>query len=267
VLLNLLGNALKFTDKGTVALRVSARPAVKPGWVVLRFEVQDSGVGIAVADLPGLFQPFRQVGEHSRRAAGTGLGLSISQQIVQAMGGTITAASTPGEGSVFSFEIEVQPTAAATEPPAPTHTVAGYEGPRKQVLVVDDVAANRALVADILRPLGFTVHEARDAEEGLAAAQSIRPDMVLIDNAMPGLNGLEATRRLRRIPGLERVPVLAVSASASAQDRAEALAAGANDFLPKPVELERFLSLLETHLDIRFVHRRATPSVPPEVAP
>ncbi|MFO1337020.1 MAG: ATP-binding protein [Burkholderiaceae bacterium] len=254
VLLNLLGNAVKFTDRGGVALRVSARPAPQAGQVRLGFEVRDSGVGIAEADLALLFQPFQQVGELARRGAGTGLGLSISQQIVRLMGGQIEVASTPGEGSVFSFEIEVPLADTAAEPPAPARPVLGYDGPRRQVLVIDDVQANRALIADALRPIGFTVHEAADGQDGLDRAQALKPDLVLIDNAMPVLGGLDATRRLRRLPGLERVPILAVSASASARDRAEALAAGADDFLPKPVEIERLLVMLEAHLGLQF-HR------------
>ncbi len=252
VLLNLLGNAVKFTDQGEVALRVTARPAPQDGRVGLHFEVRDSGVGIAESDLGQLFQPFQQVGDVARRGAGTGLGLSISQQIVRLMGGQIAVASTPGQGSVFSFEIEVPLADAAAEPHAPTRPVVGYDGPRKQVLVIDDVDANRALIVDALRPIGFDVQEARDGREGLDRAQAQKPDLVLIDNAMPVLGGIEATRQLRRLPGLERVPIVAVSASASAHDRTEALAAGADDFLPKPVELERLLALLEAHLGLRF---------------
>ncbi|MGM9491489.1 ATP-binding protein [Ideonella sp. YS5] len=255
VLLNLLANAVKFTDHGRVLFEVRAIAAagdVTPGQARLRFAVSDTGVGISPAELPALFRPFQQVGDSERRAAGTGLGLAISQQIVRLMGGEITVTSTPGQGSEFSFELALAPAEAPAGAPANVRHVSGYDGPRRQLLVIDDVAANRKLLADALRPLGFIVHEAADGDEGLARARDLKPDLILIDNAMPVMDGIEATRRLRQLPGLAQVPVLAVSASASAQDRAEALAAGANDFLSKPVQMERLLALIEKHLGLVF---------------
>ncbi|WP_284616151.1 ATP-binding protein [Aquabacterium humicola] len=258
VLLNLLGNAAKFTDAGRVRLQVHAETAAaadgEPPAMALRFEVHDSGIGIGAADLALLFQPFQQVGEQQRRRGGTGLGLAISRQLVRHMGGDITVASTPGQGSCFAFTLRL-PVLAAPARPASTRVVTGYEGPRKMVLVVDDVAQNRMVLADMLRPLGFRVEEAEDGEHGLAQALALRPDIVLMDNVMPVLDGLEATRRLRRLPGLERLPVISISASAAGDGEARALASGANAFLTKPFRADELLGLLARHLSITLVQR------------
>ncbi|NRF69587.1 response regulator [Aquincola sp. S2] len=255
VLLNLLGNAAKFTDAGSVRLLVRTDAAGdEPAGTTLRFEVHDSGIGISAADLALLFQPFQQVGEQQRRRGGTGLGLAISRQLVRHMGGDIAVRSMPGEGSCFSFALRL-PVLAVPALPAAPRIVTGYEGPRKTILVVDDVAQNRNVLTDMLRPLGFRVEEAGDGEEGLAQAVTLRPDIVLMDNVMPVLDGLEATRRLRRLPGLERVPVIAISASAAGDGEARALDAGADAFLTKPFRADELLTLLARYLGITLVQR------------
>jgi CheY-like chemotaxis protein len=207
VLLNLLGNAAKFTDRGEVSLRVRALDADEYQ-ARLRFEVRDTGIGIKPEDLDTLFQSFQQVGEERRRRGGTGLGLAISRQLVRHMGGDIQVESAPGRGSRFWFEI-VLPTGSADAAPAPERRVVGYEGERKTVLVVDDVPANRALLVDMLRPLGFTMVEAENGRVGLEKAQAVLPDVILMDNVMPVMDGLEATKRLRELPALKEVPVIA----------------------------------------------------------
>jgi CheY-like chemotaxis protein len=133
--------------------------------------------------------------------------------------------------------------------------VTGYDGVRKKVLVVDDVAENRLLLIDMLRPLGFLVFEACDGQEGLERAQAIQPDAILMDNVMPVMNGLESTRRLRELPALREVPVFTISASATQDDRDKAKAAGATDFVTKPFRASQLLALLEQHLKIRFKER------------
>jgi signal transduction histidine kinase/ActR/RegA family two-component response regulator len=256
VLLNLLGNAVKFTDAGEVSLRVDAASADGAAKVRLRFAVQDSGLGISSDDLKALFQPFQQVGDADRQRGGTGLGLVISRELVRAMGGDITVDSEPGRGSCFRFELELARVEPHATPPDPgERVVTGYDGVRKKVLVVDDVAENRSLLIDMLRPLGFLVFEAQDGREGLERAQAIGPDVILMDNVMPVMNGLEATRRLREIPALKDVPVLTISASATQDDRDQARAAGATDFVTKPFRAAQLLGLMEQHLGIRFKHR------------
>jgi len=250
VLLNLLGNAAKFTDRGEVRLTVR-QLREDGGRVTLRFEVRDSGIGIAESDLKALFQPFQQVGDRQRRRGGTGLGLAISRQLVRHMGGDIAVQSTPGQGSAFSFELTL-PLVRHEAAPAPERVVTGYEGERKTVLVVDDVSQNRELLTDMLKPLGFVTVEAQDGQEGLERAQALLPDLILMDNVMPVMDGLEATRRLRALPALKHVPVIAISASAAADGKERALESGANAFLTKPFRANQLLALMEQHLGLRF---------------
>ncbi|GEM_PF-4745574 len=250
VLLNLCGNAVKFTDSGEVNLRVV--PLDGPAETArLRFEVSDSGLGISADELKTLFQPFHQVGDLRRRRGGTGLGLAISRQLVRLMGGDIEVESTSGRGSRFWFELSL-PQVAVPEAAAPERVATGYDGVRKKVLVVDDVAENRMLIVDMLRPLGFLTFEASNGQEGLQRAQELMPDLILMDNVMPQMSGLESTRRLRELPAFKDVPVLAVSASATQDDRANAVAAGATDFVSKPFRATQLLALLERHLKMRF---------------
>ncbi|XYH99593.1 AAA family ATPase [Sorangium sp. So ce1128] len=263
VLLNLLGNAIKFTERGRVLLRVAASeapggpPAGAPRPV--RFRVEDTGPGIAPEHLERIFEPFEQVPTGGAPVEGTGLGLAITRRIVEHMGGTLRVESQPGEGSVFEVEVPLADASAAPAAGAPATRVAerwarvtGYEGPRRAVLVVDDQAENRAVLRDMLAPLGFVVVEASGGGEALALASARRPDLVVMDVAMPELDGIETTRRLRKLPGLASVPVIASSASASEGDRARGAGVGCTDFLPKPVQLGALLEQLEDHLDLAW---------------
>jgi two-component system, sensor histidine kinase len=240
VLLNLLGNAIKFTDAGTVSLRARCS-ASGEGRVRLHFEVRDSGIGIDAAQLPRLFQPFEQVSDAKRRSGGTGLGLAISRQLVRSMDGDIEVASTLGQGSAFSFDIDVPLAQAAVAEAADEHSVTGYRGPRRKVLIVDDVAENRALAVDFLESLGFTLAEASDGCEGLEMARAIHPDLIVVDNRMPVMSGLELTRLLRAQAEFASVPIIAVSASATREDRERSLSAGVDAFLTKPLDLRELL--------------------------
>jgi CheY-like chemotaxis protein/anti-sigma regulatory factor (Ser/Thr protein kinase) len=253
VLTNLVDNAVKFTAKGEVLIRVQVEHGTPVGGndAMVRFEVRDSGIGIGEADMKTLFQPFRQVGDIERRRGGTGLGLAISRQLVRLMGSDIEVTSTPGQGSVFAFELRLPLAEAQASLPA-DRIALGYDGERKKVLVVDDVAENRALLIDMLRPLGFLTFEAHNGREGVERAQALLPDLILMDNVMPVMNGLEATRLLRATPALKDVPVLAISASASQADREMAVDAGATDFVSKPFRAAQLLALFERHLGIRF---------------
>ena len=248
VLLNLLSNAVKFTDRGQVTLRVCC---AAPGR--LRFDVADTGVGIAADQLDTIFQPFMQSGDPQRRLGGTGLGLSISRQYVRLMGDEIRIESALGRGSTFWFELEAPAvaleTATAAEP-VPT----GYTGPCRKVLVVDDVADNRLVVADLLTPLGFDVALAADGLEGLERAQRERPHLILMDLAMPVMDGLEATRRLRRLVPFKDVPIIAMSASVSAGDSQQSLDAGMNAFLTKPLDANKLLGLIAALLQLAWTY-------------
>jgi signal transduction histidine kinase/ActR/RegA family two-component response regulator len=248
VLINLLGNAVKFTDAGLVALTLRSAANPPAGRVRLRFEVEDSGVGIAPEALQRLFQPFEQAGDAHRRAAGTGLGLAISRQLVGLMGGDILVRSEPGRGSVFGFELDLEPVAEG-DADSPAH---GYAGRRRRVLVADDVAVNRHVLGELLRRLGFEAHEAADGLEALEQVRVLQPDLVLMDVWMPVMDGLEATASLRRDPATAALPVIMVSANAAPEDRERGLAAGAVAFLAKPVDRAQLVALLTAHLDLRW---------------
>ncbi len=279
VLLNLLGNAVKFTDAGHVALRVESmkyeggesKGSEQPTESLLRFEVEDTGPGIAADQLERIFQPFEQVSEADRQAEGTGLGLAISRQIMQLMGSQLQVKSEPGHGSTFWFEVAL-PVTEPIEPERPpaAREIVGYEGSRRRVLVVDDKAYNRMLLADMLAPLGFEVHTAEDGQQAVATAQAWRPDVILMDLVMPVKTGFEAVKEIRQQPAFEGVFIIAVSASVLEADAEKSRVAGCDAFLPKPVNMDKLLDLLETRLKLTWVYAEpkepaagAAPLLPP----
>ncbi len=248
VLLNLLANAVKFTDRGGVTLRATFTPPSR-----LRFEVCDTGIGISEDRWETIFQPFEQAGDMQHRVGGTGLGLAISRQLVRLMGSDIEIESRLGEGSAFCFDLEVpvvQPRMAAASPET---VVTGYAGPRRKILVVDDVAANRMVLGDMLAPLGFELAEAVNGREGLEIAQSLLPDLILMDTVMPETDGLEATRRVRQLVGLGDVAIIAISANASGSNEATVMTAGANAFLPKPIDVNALLAQVADLLKLQWI--------------
>lgn len=266
VLLNLLSNAVKFTSQGAVglevravALRADTAQPPGPGCTRLRFEVSDTGIGVAAADLERIFEPFEQAGDAYSRSGGTGLGLAISRQLVRLMGGDIHIESRVGAGSVFWFDLTLPVAEPAPALPAQAGVVAGYEGATRRILVADDIEANRGMLVDLLRPLGFVVAEARDGEAALREAQAHRPDVVMMDLAMPVMDGLEATRRLRQDAATRDLPVIALSANASRSDHDAALAAGATSFLSKPFSREQLLDEIARCLNLRWIRAPQTP--------
>ena len=250
VLLNLLANAVKFTDRGRVSLLVTQTASG-----VVRFEVRDTGIGIPPDQLRTVFEPFEQVGNPERRSEGTGLGLAISREFVLAMDSEIHVESGLGQGSTFWFELAPATTVrlgASCEPDACIAT--GYEGPRRKVLIIDDVAVNRTVITELLSRLGFEIIEAENGAEGLAKAQSERPELIVTDIVMPGMDGLEATRRLRQTPGLTDVPIIVVTASPTGRDEKKSLAAGVNAFLAKPVDFGRLLAQIRALLNLEWIY-------------
>ncbi|CAB3781550.1 ATP-binding protein [Paraburkholderia caffeinilytica] len=247
VLLNLLSNAITFTEEGSVRLSVGFLPPAR-----LRFEVQDTGIGIDEAHLEAIFRPFEQVSGARHRLGGTGLGLAISRQLLRLMGSEIQVLSRRGAGSTFSFELNVSAAVPHAAVVAPVRTIGGYKGARKTVLVVDDVAENRAVAVDMLSQFGFAMAEAGNGVEALEKVESLRPALVLMDVVMPGMDGLEATRRLREMPEFRDLPVVAVSAGASGAAAAQSLAAGANAFLSKPIDFDELLSKVAALLNIEW---------------
>jgi PAS domain S-box-containing protein len=252
VLLNLLSNAVKFTEQGQVSLKVDfAAPQT------LRIYVRDSGIGIVADRLETIFQPFEQNAEQRYRFGGTGLGLSISRELIRLMGGEIQVESTPGQGSLFRFEIEVGVASFGEEASDTNGAICGYLGEPKTLLVVDDLAENRAVVRDMLTPFGFRILEAVDGQDGLAKTKSKRPDLILMDINMPDVDGLEIMRRLRKMPGLGLTPIIAMSASVSNEDQAACMAAGADAFLANPLHLQRTLWQIGALLRLEWQYESA----------
>jgi CheY-like chemotaxis protein len=249
-----LSNAVKFTEKGTVRLLARFEDGS------LHVAVSDTGIGIPPERFAGLFLPFQQEGSAKYRNQGTGLGLAISQNLVEQMGGRLWVESRPGEGSCFTFEapLPVLPNPGGVLPmigPPPVRSYRRRDGNAAPfaLLVVDDQADNRALLRDLLSPLGFVVVEADGGEAGVAMARERRPDLVLMDLAMPDLNGLEATARILETPGLGRLPIVACSASAFEEDRRRSFEACCADHLAKPVQVGELFDCIGRHLALEWV--------------
>jgi PAS domain S-box-containing protein len=251
VLINLFGNAVKFTDRGSVSLSVSVHPCESNHNYKVRFEIADTGVGIDPDKLEEIFLPFQQAGDRSRRYSGTGLGLPICQKIVEMMGGKLHVESRLNEGSIFWFEIELTEVPNHIQPILiDSRTITGYLGDRRKILVVDDKTENRMVLNDLLTPLGFIVAEAIDGYDCLTKAQSFEPDLILLDMVMPQLDGHETTKRLRQLPMFENTAIVMVSASAFNQDRSLSIAVGCNDFIAKPIDPDTLFYTMRSLLNL-----------------
>ncbi|MEJ0039250.1 MAG: ATP-binding protein [Gammaproteobacteria bacterium] len=269
ILLNLLGNAVKFTEAGgCVTLRARGESIEEVGCGV-RFTVEDSGIGIPESELTRIFEPFHRVMNPDRIAEGTGLGLSITQRLVAALGGTLEVTSRPGEGSVFSVAVDFETAPAREAVQSPAGEIIGYFGDPLVVIVADDDAANVRLVTQLLESVGFVVHPADNGFTALNRARTVRPHLVITDLVMPVLDGMGFVKALRANPTLRATPVVAMSASASAVTREDALRAGCTAFVPKPLRLADLLELLGAQLQLEWRYRVAAaeiPAVPAEPA-
>ena len=257
VLLNLLGNAIKFTERGSVTLRVEAISA-RENHASIRFQVIDTGVGIASDDLDKLFQAFEQVGDRQKQLEGTGLGLVISQQIVQLMGGMIAVTSQLGIGTECSFTIELPlsqdwKTDWQTRSQGQSQRIVGYTGDRRKILVVDDRPENRAVIVDLLEALDFIAIEAENGRTGLEKLRSTQPDLTITDLAMPVMDGYQLLEYIRSDRDLQDAKVIVSSASVSPIDRQRSLDCGSNDFLPKPIDAKLLLNQLSLHLNLQWI--------------
>jgi PAS domain S-box-containing protein len=254
ILINLLSNAVKFTDKGGVSLKVGYTEEGK-----MRFQIEDTGQGIAPEELEKIFLPFHQAGDPNYRAEGTGLGLAITQKLVDMMEGNLQVTSQLGRGSSFRLELTLLET---TELVKPRHEekpiIRGFEGAARKLLVIDDKWENRSVMVNLLKPLGFEIAEAHHGGAGLNQAKEWRPDLILTDLVMPVMDGFEFARQLRKIPEFKDTPVIAISASVFDYHQQESLDAGCNAFLPKPIRAEDLLETLRTHLGLTWIYEQAT---------
>jgi signal transduction histidine kinase/ligand-binding sensor domain-containing protein/CheY-like chemotaxis protein len=256
VLLNLLGNAIKFTDKGSVILRMRILPSEGGGparLCRLYFEVQDTGIGLSVEQQERLFTAFEQMGDTRHREGGAGLGLSISRHLVRLMGGDIRVRSQVGVGSVFWFILHVIVLDPADQAPTSLPRVLGYAGRRRQILVVDDVEDNRDLFVDALEPFGFEMKAVCGGKECLEAIALTRPDLVIMDIRMPGMDGVATTSEIRTQYSAPRIPVITVSADASNTEQTRALDAGADAFFSKPVNIDALRRMIGDLLQITWI--------------
>jgi signal transduction histidine kinase/CheY-like chemotaxis protein len=254
VLYNLLGNALKFTTHGEIAFKVSVTSEQ------LCFEVKDTGKGIPQEDLPSIFKPFYQASNNQLIGQGVGLGLHISKQIVDLLGGEITVDSEPGRGSTFRFGISRRD-ANPSNPEPPSPQIIGYEGSRRKILVVDDEPLNRSMLRELLSTIGFDTTAAESTEQALSLVRDSF-DAVISDIRMPGDDGHAFCRRLRSSDETKNLIIIATSGDIFADDQRLALAAGFNDFLPKPIIEKELFEILSSHLGIKLVY--AEPDKSPE---
>jgi CheY-like chemotaxis protein len=249
VLLNLVGNAIKFTEQGSVTLTVSQRPREDGEGAWVRFAVQDTGVGIEPDKLQHLFDAFTQADRSiARQYGGSGLGLAISQRLVRAMGGELEATSTPGVGSIFSFELPL--VAGDAETLAVVESSQAQAIAPRRILVAEDVEINRQILRTALTRQGHHIVFAQDGVQALELVQREPFDLVLMDVQMPVLDGVEATRRIRKLPGpISGIPIIGLTANVMARERERYLGAGMNACLPKPIEWQQLEAALAEYGD------------------
>lgn len=260
VLINLLGNAIKFTDQGSVIFLVEV---ITPEFYIddvpftkINFKIQDTGIGMTPEQLPKIFLPFEQVGDKNRQTEGTGLGLPISINIVEMMGSKIDVESKLGQGSIFNFALTFPLSLQVVHNNFSENLkdIVGYSGKKQTILIVDDRWENISVIVNLLEPLGFIMLEASQGEEGLEKAIAFPPDLIITDLVMPVLDGWQMLAKIRQIEALKKLPVIVSSASVFEIDRQKSLAAGANDFLSKPVQTQELYTMLSKYLQIEWIY-------------
>ncbi|MDJ1183893.1 MASE1 domain-containing protein [Roseofilum casamattae] len=269
VLLNLLGNAIKFTDAGEVRFTVSEKTCLAPDLYRICFQVEDTGVGMNPQQLETIFLPFEQVGDVRRQDQGTGLGLAITHQIVEMMGGTVRVNSVPNEGSHFWFELDMAGAtdlqllnAIASDSIPYGYTRRAPTGDRTPltILIIDDRPENLLVLLNWLEPVGFTILQAENGQQGWEIARESHPDLIITDLAMPILNGFELIQKLRGDRDFQHTPIVVSSASVFDFDRQKSKEIGGDNFLPKPIPVEELFQQLQELLDIEWQYNEMTES-------
>ena len=251
VLINLLSNAIKFTDAGSVTFTVSFATEGK-----IRFEIRDTGTGIAQDQLQAIFQPFEQVGDRRRQTEGTGLGLAISQRIVELMGSTIQVQSEMNVGSIFWFDANISQADewVKTSQIDDQGQIIGIKDRQPKIVVVDDKWANRSVISNLLSPIGFEVSEANDGQLGWEKILEVQPDLIVTDLLMPEVDGFELIKRVRESENFKDLIIIVSSASVFETDQYRSLEAGANAFIAKPVQATELLQKLQQYLELEWVY-------------
>ncbi len=258
ILVNLVGNAVKFTEKGGVTVRLGARQGEQPHLLI---EVEDSGPGVSPEDQKRLFKPFVQLAEGGEQK-GTGLGLTITKQYVELIGGTIGIESSLGKGSLFQVELPVEPVDAEEIVEQEFETRAGRVElapgqPNYRILVVEDQLENQLLLMRLMTDIGMDVKLAQNGKECLKIFQEWRPDLIWMDRRMPVMDGEEAARRVRQLPGGDKVKIVAVTASAFKEEHEAMIAAGMNEIVSKPYRFNEIYESMARHLGLQFIYHDA----------
>jgi CheY-like chemotaxis protein len=262
VLINLLGNAVKFTNHGAIIFKVKILEKIiindlnMTRVFKIRFQIEDTGVGINPEYLEKIFMPFEQVGDFNNQAQGTGLGLAISQKILALMKSSIQVSSQDGEGSTFWFDVELPEMVDWNQSARISHrgTIVGFEGEKRKILIVDDRWENRSVALNLLQPLGFEVQEAMNGQEGLKKAGEYQPDLIIADLVMPVMDGFELIRQLRKDSILQDTCIIASSASVFEAEQCASIAAGADEFLPKPISADGLLEMIRSLLNLEWIY-------------
>ena len=262
ILLNLLNNAVKFTNQGEIILKISQIDTISTSdsdfipKVSLRFAIIDKGIGISQQDLTKIFQPFEQVGTLEANNDGTGLGLAISKMLVELMGGNLKVKSEPNIGSIFWFDVtfpKLQLTSEIT--PKSVRQITGYKGKQVKILVVDDEKSSCLLLLELLKPLGFKIMTAENGKQGLEFALKFKPDIIIIDLFMPIRTGFTLVATLRNTKGFETVPIIAISASSFQEIEKQSLAVGCDAFLAKPIDDKKLLNMLAKYQNLEWTYK------------
>ncbi|MCT7994942.1 PAS domain S-box protein [Laspinema olomoucense] len=277
VLINIVGNAIKFTETGRVILRIEVKDAstvVNPGEAdfsnssnqgkFLYLEIEDTGPGIAPEEMGKLFEPFGQTETGRKSQQGTGLGLPISRKFVQLMGGDIQVTSTVGQGTVFAFAVAIAPSSEAEiqtrqNKRRPVAIAPQSKANESRILVVDDAFESRLLLKTILKSLGFQVQEAENGQAAIAVYESWKPHLILMDMQMPVMDGYEATRHIKNTVQGQKTTIVALTASAFEEERKMILDAGCDDFIRKPFQEELLLETIGQYLNIDYIFEDLSP--------
>jgi predicted ATPase/signal transduction histidine kinase/CheY-like chemotaxis protein/tRNA A-37 threonylcarbamoyl transferase component Bud32 len=261
VLINLINNAIKFTEEGGVFIRVAARQEkTANSKVSISFEVEDTGPGIAPEELDQLFEAFVQTSTGKKSQEGTGLGLPISRKFVELMGGEMTVTSEVGRGTIFKFNIVATAVEASNiQPQKLSHNVIALEPnqPRYKVLIVDDKWESRQLLVQLLNPLGFEVKEASNGREAVEVWESWEPNLIWMELRMPVMNGYEASKQIKSSTKGQATAIIAVNASIVEEEKAVVLSAGCDDFIRKPFRESEIFEMMAKHLGVRYIYEHS----------